>query len=107
MLRTPPVDHEATKDRLHGLLVERCETDPLTGCCIYTGAWNRHGQGVVKVKSRTYLVSRVAAWVYLGGFDLPDMTVKVRHRRGCPHPACFAVDHLRVVPAGQTTAAAG
>jgi hypothetical protein len=80
------------KDRLHELFLSSCEVDEFTGCWVWTGAWDKSGNGVVSVQGRLYSAHRVAAWVYRGGFRLEDASIRVYHT--CQTPACFAPEHL-------------
>jgi hypothetical protein len=91
----PAPDEEQLKDRVHERLLPQCEVDPETECWIFVGGWNRSGQGVVRIGGKQHAASRVAAWVYLGGFDLDDPSVRVKHT--CQSPACINPDHLLVV----------
>lgn len=85
------------KDALHARLMPRCELDPLTGCWIWTGAWqDESGLGVIRVAGESVMVSRVAAWVYLGGFDFFDTSFNIVHIDACPNPACWNYEHLLV-----------
>lgn len=84
----------AVKDRLHGLILAHAELDPDTGCWVWTRAWDSQGLGVISVDGHLHTVSRVAAWVYRGGFRLLNRSVRVYHR--CRTPACCNPEHLRL-----------
>lgn len=106
-LRLHDPDAEDLKDDAHDRLLRLVEHDHNTGCWVYTGPWQRDGNGVLRVGGRQYVASRVAAWVYQGGFALDDRTVRVEHVcRGTP--ACVCPGHLVVVrrPAAQMKRAA-
>jgi hypothetical protein len=84
------------KDALHARFLRLCENDLLTGCWIWTGAWQEtSGLGVIRVRGRLYTAHRVALWVYRGGFRLEDTTRRVYHS-ACDVPACCAPEHLRL-----------
>lgn len=87
---------QAFKDEVHERLQGRCEPDHVTGCLIYTGAWEQSGQGKVRVGTRVYGVTRVSAWLYIPGFRLWDSR-KVAHSPACNSPACFNHEHLVVL----------
>lgn len=91
-----PIITETDKDAIHARLLTRCEYDPATNCWVYTGAWDKNGLGAMKVGGRLVPVHRVSAWIYRGGFDLWDRSVKVRHRCKNCCPACFNPDHLAI-----------
>lgn len=82
------------KDLIHERLWSRSELDPLTGCQIYTGAWDPSGQGKIRVGRRVCCLARVSAWIYYPGFRLWDVRVAVRT---CGCPACFSPQHVRIV----------
>ncbi len=85
---------QALKDKAHKLLLGYCEVDPDTGCWIWTRSWHpRTEHGLLWVAGRAFTTHRVAYWVYVGGFDLFDPTVRIYHRR-CQVPACFNYEHL-------------
>lgn len=98
-------DEQALKDRVHALLQDpaRCEVDPASGCWVYTGAWEADGEGRLRVGRAVYAVARVAAWLYLPGYDFWD-TTRVVHA-SCRNPACFNPEHLRVVAGGSAQVA--
>jgi len=84
------------KDDAHERLHLLIEEDGGTGCWVYTGPWQRDGNGVIRVGGRQWTAHRVAAWVYLGGFELGDPAVRVEHdAEGCC-PACVNPEHLTV-----------
>ncbi len=85
---------EALKNRMHLTLLARSEEDLETGCWVFVGAWDRSGEGVLRVGHLgTFTAGRVAAWVYRG-VELSDPAVRVRH--ACRMPACFRPEHLRI-----------
>jgi hypothetical protein len=85
---------EDLKDQLHQKLLEQSEPDPETDCWVWTGLWDRTGHGIIKVNGQQFTVARVAAWIYLGGFDLWDNGIRVLHLRTCSASACFNYTHL-------------
>jgi hypothetical protein len=89
------VADQTLRDRVHQRLNERCQLDPETGCWIYTGNWDDRGTSRVRVGVRTYTLTRVAAWLYVAGFELWDARW-VYHLGVCPNPACFNPEHLAV-----------
>lgn len=92
------MDIEDLKDRLHRRLMAKREVDRATGCEIWTGAWQaRTGLGLTRLGNTQYIVSRIACWVYLGGFDLDDPNVVIKRRPCCTMPACFALAHLQLI----------
>ncbi len=93
------------RDRVHERLNARCELDHGTGCWIYTGNWDARGISKVRVGVRSYTVSRVAAWLYVAGFQLWDERW-VYHGAECPHPACFNPGHLVIARNRQEAQAA-
>ncbi len=101
------VELEQLKDRTHERLCEQCQEDEATGCVLFLGTWDRQkGRGLIRVAGKQYFAHRVAAWCYLGGFDLDDPDVSVIHT-GCPEdtPACCAHEHLTVVRGGRQAVA--
>ena len=90
------VTEEHLKDVIHERLNKRCELDAETGCWVYCGYWDRYGTGRIRVGNDVYSVQRVAAWIYLGNFELWDRR-RVYHRSCCPNPACFNPDHIQVI----------
>lgn len=70
-------------------LLSRRQIDPRTGCWIWTGARDQKGRGNIVYKGKCELVSRVAAFVWLG---LEDRTQQVLH--DCDNPKCFNPQHL-------------
>ena len=94
-----PSPVEDLKDGVHERLLQAIEHDHDEGHWVFTGSWQPSGHGVLRVAGRQYVASRVAAWVWLGGFDLEDATVRVEHRKCCRVPACVCPQHLRVVRA--------
>ena len=89
-------DEQRFKDAVHARLLARTEIDFATGCHIYTGAWEKSGLARMRVGRRVYNVPRVAAWLYIRGFHLWDIR-RAAHRPSCPHPACYAREHLIVL----------
>jgi hypothetical protein len=87
-------EEDAIKDAIHAIFQERCELDPITGCWVYTGCWERSGHGKIRVGRRVYCTARVAAWLYLPGFSLWEERIV---KRRCNTPACFNPDHLEIV----------
>ena len=94
MRRLLPNDDDL-KEKIHARLLGKCEVDRFTGCHIFTGAWEPDGMGKVRVGRKSYTVSRVAAWLYMGLEDLdgPEM---VYHNHLCRTPACFNPEHLAI-----------
>jgi len=84
------------KDCLHEKLNRQCTLVPDTDCWLYTGGSILScGQIRIKVGTRTYHVGRIAAWLYVGGFEIWDSRLEVVHT--CRHLSCFNPDHLRIV----------
>jgi hypothetical protein len=81
------------KDKIHGRLNSRCELDPCTDCWVYTGYWDRKGQGQIRVGRRVYTLPRVSAWLYISGFRLEDPRWAFRR---CENSACFNPAHVLV-----------
>jgi hypothetical protein len=81
------------KDKIHARLNARCELDPGTDCWVYTGYWDRKGQGQIRVGRRVYTLPRVSAWLYIAGFHLEDRRWAFRR---CANSACFNPDHVLV-----------
>jgi len=82
------------KDKVHEMLQARMEIDHVTGCWIYTGAWEENGQAKMRIGRKVYGVHRVAAWLYFAGYDLWDVT-RIAH--DCQSPACFNPEHLVIL----------
>lgn len=86
---TPIPNDQDLKDEVHGRICNPYlwEKDPHTGCDIWIGGdWDEDGCGRIRVAGQQFQLHRVIAWVYLGGFDLFDSRVQVRHL--CSNPAC-------------------
>jgi hypothetical protein len=79
------------KDRVHERLSEKSQLDPVTGCWIYTGYWDEHGNARIRVGERPYTVHRAAAWVYWDNFELDSEELIVH---SCETPACWYPKHL-------------
>lgn len=82
-----------TKDKIHARLHARCELDSRTGCWVYTGAWDKRGQGIIRVGKCKYTLPRVSAWLYIPGFHLEDPRYAFRT---CECSACFNPAHVRI-----------
>lgn len=88
---------EDRRDMIHDRLMNRHELDRKTGCWIYTGAWHQNGHALIRVGEKRYSVPKVAAWLWIGGFELTDKRIYVLHKPCCRNPACFNPEHLRVM----------
>jgi hypothetical protein len=82
------------KNLVHQRLLDRTEVDAVTGCWIYTGYWDEHGNARIRVGERPYTVQRASAWVY---YDRPPFDIDgpelVVHE--CETPACWNPEHLK------------
>lgn len=67
----------------------KIEPCPASGCWLWTASVNHAGYGLVSVKGKTSIASRVSWKAYVG--DIPK-GVFVLHR--CDVPACVAPHHL-------------
>lgn len=82
-------------------ILARCAWDG--DCCVWQGARNRHGYGVVGFKHGSCLVHRVVYELVRG--PIPD-GLELDHvkSRGCHSPACCNVAHLEPVSHGVNVA---
>ena len=87
----------ALGDELYERLRSRLVTCRRTGCWEYPSTDRDGNIGLMRVGDGQYTASKVAAWVWLGGFDLADRSVRVEHV--CGNPYCCHYEHLRVVVA--------
>ncbi len=79
------------RERIRALLDEKSEVDPLTGCKVFCGAWDRErGAGLVRIGRRTYSVQMAALWV-AGKVELYD---RVHAYRTCKSAACCNLKHI-------------
>lgn len=84
---------QTIKDRIHARLLARSESDHETGCLIYTGSWDHAGKVKLRVGQRYYWLPRIAAWLFIEGFELWSARVPYHT---CRSPACFNPDHLAI-----------
>jgi hypothetical protein len=82
---------QAHKNAIHDRLLAQTEPDPVSGCWIYTGYWDEHGNARIRVGDRPYTVQRAAAWVYWDDFELDSEELIVH---SCETPACWNPKHL-------------
>lgn len=71
-------------------IFEHYRVDLSTGCWGWTGSRDSHGYGRLAIKGKRWRVHRLAAVLWLGFNDDPDL--KVCHR--CDNPPCFNPAHL-------------
>ena len=96
----PTFDPEVLKDKLHEhfLYEGKVEIDYESGCWIYTSGWDNLGYGTIRVRlpegSRIRKAHRLAAWAYIGGFELNDQSIVIM--QSCGQPACINFDHLEI-----------
>lgn len=84
--------HEVLKSANRSLeerLLEKRKIDPITGCWLWIGAKNSGKYGKITIDQKEYIVSRVAASVWLG-LDLNDLNQHACHRpEECNNILCF------------------
>jgi hypothetical protein len=76
-------------------LIRRLEKDRLIeeDHWLWLGYCDRGGYGTVTIDGRSYTVSRVAAFIWLG-LDIQNGLVEVRHKLNCEIRRCFNPNHL-------------
>lgn len=88
-------DEHELKNRTHAKLLAKFTADQDTGCMLWTGAWHKNGQGIIRVGASVQSVIRAAAWVFLEGFQLRGENVAIHT---CDNLACFNWEHIKVFP---------
>lgn len=70
--------------------------EPMSGCWIWSGAWNLHGYGKLR-HSKVYWLAHRFIWTMFNG-PIPDGS-ELDHR--CHNPACVNPEHLRLASHGE------
>lgn len=89
---TPRRLSQANLDAIHERLLRK--TRRSGKCLLWTGAVQKSGGGVTGAGGKQHLASRVAAFLWIGGFHLDDPDIMVK--RTCRNARCVEPEHLEV-----------
>lgn len=81
------------RSTIRARLYSQVEADPVTGCIVFTGCWDREDSPRFRVGYTVYRARKVAAWVC---GKIADLYTPLLVYRKCQTPACIAPEHIAV-----------